>query len=45
MLDLTVDEVGRDLMLAAGLDLKERGIRLEDATQKQLAAALTRVSP
>jgi hypothetical protein len=45
LLDLTVPEVGRDLMRAAELDLRERGIRLEAATQAQLAAALSRVSP
>lgn len=43
-LDLDTPEVGNDLMAAAAVDLKARGILLADASQSELLEALVRVT-
>jgi hypothetical protein len=44
-LGLSEPETGRGLLAAAELDLKERGIHPANATEKEMAEALIRVSP
>jgi hypothetical protein len=43
-LGLAEPEVGNDLIAAAAVDLRSRGVLLADASQKQLLDALVRVS-
>jgi len=43
-LGISVPETGNDLMAAAAVDLKSRGIVLADASQEELLGALSRVS-
>jgi hypothetical protein len=43
-LNLDVPEIGNDLMAAAAVDLKGRGILLANASERELREALIRVS-